>query len=675
MDHPQGAHSSYSPHEMVFGPEMIQNKLNACDFLGGEYAMPNVDPISALYLHGDGWNQQGQGLPIDNSQGSSGLVYFDPMIQSSSGDRNQNTQSVLMHARVAQIRDGTCKQEASENQNYLPQSGVGMHMYQEQHLPAPDIHQPGSQQYFMSGSDGSVSHSGNNNANFSQIQSGLELQQGYSLESPLITPASVFSTMSSASTNDFLSPITSPALQPQPPRTRALSSLDLDTMQRFPDLSLASPHVLSEEKQESPISPLGGNDRNRRSKSVASESRTQKVRPSPLSKPMNSRNRNGCNYLQNTQASVQRKDGQPLRAVNASPSLQALESLSNTLNDAGEINMQNTTIPSKQYPKVMNIPCGVSYNGSGPNERADEQAGQSSDSPSPIDLETERGMHKPVTPATIMGFNGPLNAPSSTEPDMQHIIPDKTARAPAGTTSNAVVPNTSSRPLMGENDLKHLPVQTAVNAVAANALAAQAHGSPYYMGPMLGMQQTRQHKSILPGVLSVSDRNAWFNLRRASSGVDQRRTSHKAAEQKRRDSLKHCFDELRSLLPGIALDDNIPSGSALGPDGTPEDQLAEGFDPELLAKAKDEAGDEQLRPDLVVLSPDEAREANRTIAKVLLLRHSNEYLVRLKNRIERRDKAIQALSEEVVLLRNRLATLEPAPEQNSSPKQGSANGS
>ncbi|KAG0043329.1 hypothetical protein BGZ83_011538 [Gryganskiella cystojenkinii] len=35
------------------------------------------------------------------------------------------------------------------------------------------------------------------------------------------------------------------------------------------------------------------------------------------------------------------------------------------------------------------------------------------------------------------------------------------------------------------------------------------------------------------------------------SGIEQRRTSHKAAEQKRRDSLKNCFDDLRQMIPNI----------------------------------------------------------------------------------------------------------------------------
>ncbi|KAF9989728.1 hypothetical protein BGZ75_005092 [Mortierella antarctica] len=41
------------------------------------------------------------------------------------------------------------------------------------------------------------------------------------------------------------------------------------------------------------------------------------------------------------------------------------------------------------------------------------------------------------------------------------------------------------------------------------------------------------------------------------SGIELRRTSHKAAEQKRRDSLKHCFEDLRQMIPNIV--DKAPS--------------------------------------------------------------------------------------------------------------------
>lgn len=124
---------------------------------------------------------------------------------------------------------------------------------------------------------------------------------------------------------------------------------------------------------------------------------------------------------------------------------------------------------------------------------------------------------------------------------------------------------------------------------------------------------------------------------KSTGGLESRRTSHKAAEQKRRDSLKFCFDELRGLLPAITLDEDAPNGSLLGPDGAEEDVQAEGFD---LA----EVGD-----------PEQARAANKAISKVALLRHSNEYLIRLKKRLERRDKALEVCRREVRGLREKLA--------------------
>ncbi|WVR04952.1 hypothetical protein IAU60_001964 [Kwoniella sp. DSM 27419] len=110
------------------------------------------------------------------------------------------------------------------------------------------------------------------------------------------------------------------------------------------------------------------------------------------------------------------------------------------------------------------------------------------------------------------------------------------------------------------------------------------------------------------------------------SEPETRKTSHKAAEQKRRDSLKAGFDELRLLLPPInveALDaetgEPIPGSSA----------------PRLLPKSS--------------LVPDD--NPNRGVSKVALLRFSNEYIDKLKGRVERRDVYIDRLREEVRRLR------------------------
>ena len=107
---------------------------------------------------------------------------------------------------------------------------------------------------------------------------------------------------------------------------------------------------------------------------------------------------------------------------------------------------------------------------------------------------------------------------------------------------------------------------------------------------------------------------------------ETRRTSHKAAEQKRRDSLKAGFDELRLLLPPInteALDpesgEPIPGSSA----------------PRLLPKSS--------------LVPDDA--PNRGVSKVALLKFSNEYIEKLHGKVDKRDTFIEKLREEVRRLR------------------------
>lgn len=106
-----------------------------------------------------------------------------------------------------------------------------------------------------------------------------------------------------------------------------------------------------------------------------------------------------------------------------------------------------------------------------------------------------------------------------------------------------------------------------------------------------------------------------------------RRSSHKAAEQKRRDSLKAGFDELRLLLPPInteALDpesgEPIPGSSA----------------PRLLPKSS--------------LVPDD--NPNKGVSKVALLKYSNEYIGRLHAKVSRRDNYIDLLKDAIVAIRS-----------------------
>ena len=104
-----------------------------------------------------------------------------------------------------------------------------------------------------------------------------------------------------------------------------------------------------------------------------------------------------------------------------------------------------------------------------------------------------------------------------------------------------------------------------------------------------------------------------------------RKTSHKAAEQKRRDSLKTTFDDLRTLLPPIPL----PSE-----EGYPDEPILPGAMPPRGPPRGNADG------------------PNRGISKLQLLRCGNDYIRVLKDKISRRDDEMALLRSEVRRLRS-----------------------
>ncbi|KAJ7485304.1 hypothetical protein FB451DRAFT_1229127 [Mycena latifolia] len=122
-------------------------------------------------------------------------------------------------------------------------------------------------------------------------------------------------------------------------------------------------------------------------------------------------------------------------------------------------------------------------------------------------------------------------------------------------------------------------------------------------------------KAILPGATASTSRQA-------HPPPQVRKTSHKAAEQKRRDSLKTTFDDLRGLLPPIPL----PS------DGNDEPVLPGALPPRGPPKAGGEG-------------------PNKGVSKLQLLMCGNDFIRQLNGRVERRDEEIGRLRREVAHLR------------------------
>ncbi|ORY98472.1 hypothetical protein BCR43DRAFT_487582 [Syncephalastrum racemosum] len=115
------------------------------------------------------------------------------------------------------------------------------------------------------------------------------------------------------------------------------------------------------------------------------------------------------------------------------------------------------------------------------------------------------------------------------------------------------------------------------------------------------------------------------------SGLEIRRTAHKAAEQKRRDSLKEWFDRLRrEVEDGYVKKQVLPSAAN---NATKDD----GHDAEEEEEAQTDANG--LKP----------------LSKVLLLRYAYEYISSLKNTIQDRDTRVLKLEEENKNLKKRKA--------------------
>ncbi|KAI8378141.1 hypothetical protein EDC96DRAFT_493738 [Choanephora cucurbitarum] len=113
------------------------------------------------------------------------------------------------------------------------------------------------------------------------------------------------------------------------------------------------------------------------------------------------------------------------------------------------------------------------------------------------------------------------------------------------------------------------------------------------------------------------------------SGLEVRRTAHKAAEQKRRDSLKEWFDRLRheveegyvkrqkTLMSQIIKEQELEKANSSKKNGD--------------TSAEDEQG-------------EDANSSMKPLSKVLLLQYAYEYIASLKNRLEEKDAVIRRLT-------------------------------
>ncbi|KAJ3742638.1 hypothetical protein DFH05DRAFT_1536429 [Lentinula detonsa] len=196
---------------------------------------------------------------------------------------------------------------------------------------------------------------------------------------------------------------------------------------------------------------------------------------------------------------------------------------------------------------------------------------------------------------------------------------------------------TQTQPVIHLNTNAGSPSGGALNTSNSNSTSnytAAAAANPSH--PSLSLRPSSNSSSISAAATSSTT---------TIVPVKERKTSHKAAEQKRRDSLKTTFDDLRGLLPPIPLptDGDSKSGGAAAVD----DETGIGF--MALAKAS------LLPGALPPRGPPKAGEGpNKGVSKLQLLVCGNEYIRVLKGRVDRRDEEVEKLRREVRRLRSKL---------------------
>ncbi|KAI9499377.1 hypothetical protein BDB00DRAFT_796614 [Zychaea mexicana] len=128
------------------------------------------------------------------------------------------------------------------------------------------------------------------------------------------------------------------------------------------------------------------------------------------------------------------------------------------------------------------------------------------------------------------------------------------------------------------------------------------------------------------------------------SGVENRRSAHKAAEQKRRDTLKQSFDSLRKEIADALVEKEeelkqLQGGELEGIEG------AEGENEEGSSSSSSLSVEE--------LKSNKEKEVKQ-MSKVVLIQHSYEYILRLKAQNRNKDDELNKLREQVRSLTSQL---------------------
>lgn len=265
----------------------------------------------------------------------------------------------------------------------------------------------------------------------------------------------------------------------------------------------------------------------------------------------------------------------------------------------------------------------------------------------------------PATPASLMKMSPSTSAAGKKTRKRNASKPTTTANT---TMPPPQTPSPSMQPIASSSGIRQLhstppSLKPRLNSVSASPRTLKPLLTSPTMTPIFGSSASTEEAARI-----LAAKSNYQNLREGKtaalginfspgihSGIEIRRSAHKAAEQKRRDNLKEWFDRLRIELEDGYFDtlEHVHEEKEKEQETKPDDADKEKSD------TKTESTGDDASMDLDKNNDDDSASNNgsgsvggsnkQPMSKVLLLQYSYEYIVKLKTELKERDDKINDL--------------------------------
>ncbi|CAO3676420.1 unnamed protein product [Umbelopsis ramanniana] len=310
-------------------------------------------------------------------------------------------------------------------------------------------------------------------------------------------------------------------------------------------------------------------------------------------------------------------------------------------------------VPTEINPSMVN-----SFSNANKSPRTDSTNMQQE----PQQQQQQQQRMSPATPASLMKMSMSPTSRAASGKKNKKRTELKTPIVPVSGMPPPQTPSPSLQPTASSSGIRQIhstppSLKPRLNSVSASPRTLKPLLTSPTMTPTFGTASNEEAARILAA------KSNYQNLREGKtaalgisfspgihSGIEIRRSAHKAAEQKRRDNLKEWFDRLRVELEDGYFDtlEHMQEEREQSKERKIEDSKKAAHTPKIEGDNTDNSavqgtGDSDKSPDDDGSVGSGSAGAKQPMSKVLLLQYSYEYIVKLKSELRERDDKINDL--------------------------------